>query len=326
MKKVKMAILGAGNIANAMATAIKGLPEQVEMYAVASRSLEKSEEFAKKWGFQKAYGSYEEMVSDPEVDLIYVATPHSHHYEHAKLCLEHGKATLVEKAFCSNAKQSAELIAISEEKNIYLGEAIWTRFLPAKDIVHSLLAEKIIGEPTELFGEFSVPISHVQRLVDPALAGGSLLDLGMYALTFASMYFGDDIAKVESQCVKYETGVDATDDIFYTYADGKKAHLRTSFVEGPKNEGIIYGTEGKLYVETLNNYTKIVAYDKDGKVIREEPIPPQINGYEYEVLAAIEAMAAGKIESDLMPHAETLEIMRQMDALREAWGVKYPWE
>lgn len=326
MKKWNMAILGAGNIANKMAEAMNGLAEQVLPYAVASRSFERAEKFADKWNFQKAYGSYEELAKDPKVELVYVATPHSHHFQHARLCLEHGKAVLVEKAFTANAKQAAELIRLAGEKRVFLTEAIWTRYLPARKLVHGLLAKGAIGEPLSLTAEFSVPLSHVQRMYDPALAGGALLDLGMYALTFASMYFGDDIEKVESVCEKYGTGVDASDDIYYTYKDGKKAHLRTSFVSERKNEGTIKGTEGSIFVENLNNYSAIRVYDKGGRLKEDLKLPEQINGYEYEVLACIRAMEEGQLECEEMPHRETLEIMKQMDALRAEWGVIYPFE
>lgn len=325
MKKWNMAILGAGKIANVMAEAINGL-EQVNAYAIASRSIEKAEQFADKWHFQKAYGSYEELVNDPEVELVYIATPHSHHYEHARLCVEHGKPVLVEKAFTANAKQAADLIHLAEEKKVFLTEAIWTRYLPAADIIRKLLADGTIGDPLRLTAEFSVPLTHKQRMYDPALAGGALLDLGVYALTFASMYFGDDIMKVESECEKYETGVDATDHIHYTYRDGKEAYLHTSFVTGPVNEGTIIGTAGSIRVESLNNYSAIQLYDKDGELRENLEIPAQINGYEYEVLACIRALEEGKTECEEMPHRETLEIMSRMDELRAAWGVVYPFE
>ena len=178
MKKWNMAIIGAGVIANAMAEAINGL-EQVNAYAVASRSMERAEQFAAKWNFQKAYGSYEELVSDPEVELVYVATPHSHHFEHAKLCVEHGKPVLVEKAFTANAQQAEELISLAEEKKVFLTEAIWTRYLPAAAIIRKLMEDGAIGEPKSLTAEFSVPLTHVQRMCVPALAGGALMDLGM---------------------------------------------------------------------------------------------------------------------------------------------------
>lgn len=321
-----MAILGAGNIARSMAAAIRGLSEQVCAYAVAARESERAEAFAREWGFEKAYGSYEALVADPAVDLVYVATPHSHHFEHARLCILAGKPVLLEKAFTANLAQAKELIALAEEKQVFLCEAIWTRFLPARHTIRELLKTKAIGEPVSLKAEFSLPLEYKQRMYDPALAGGALLDLGMYTLTFASMYFGDAVVNVESACELYHTGVDATDEITYTYADGKQAHLRTSFVSGPVNEATIYGTEGLLFVSVINNYEAIRQYDLTGALVKEYPIPEQINGYEYEVLACIRALKEGKTECEEMPHSETLVIMEQMDDLRRSWGVVYPFE
>lgn len=326
MKQINMAILGAGNIARQMAVAVNGLQSQVRAYAVASRSLEKAEAFAREWHFQKAYGSYEELAADPEVDLVYIATPHAMHYDNARLCVEQGKAVLVEKAFTANAAQARELIRLAEEKKVFLTEAIWTRYMPGRQIVESLLAQGVIGEPISLEAEFSVPLSHKQRMYDPALAGGALLDLGMYCLTFASMYFGDEIAEVTSRAEKLDTGVDAMDDIYYTYVDGKKAHLRTSMITGPVNRGEIKGTQGRIEVDTLNNFTAIRVYDNAGNLLQEPEIPAQINGYEYEVLACVRAMEAENLECEEMPHSETIEIMEQMDRLRREWGVAYPFE
>ena len=326
MKQINMAILGAGNIARQMAVAVNGLQSQVRAYAVASRSLEKAEAFAREWHFQKAYGSYKELAADPEVDLVYIATPHAMHYDNARLCVEQGKAVLVEKAFTANAAQARELIRLAEEKKVFLTEAIWTRYMPGRQIVESLLAQGVIGEPISLEAEFSVPLSHKQRMYDPALAGGALLDLGMYCLTFASMYFGDEIAEVTSRAEKLDTGVDAMDDIYYTYVDGKKAHLRTSMITGPVNRGEIKGTQGRIEVDTLNNFTAIRVYDNAGNLLQEPEIPAQINGYEYEVLACVRAMEAENLECEEMPHSETIEIMEQMDRLRREWGVAYPFE
>lgn len=326
MKRINMAIMGVGNIARQMAAAINGLEGQVCAYGVASRSLERAEAFAKEWHFQRAYGSYEELAEDPEVDLVYIATPHAMHYDNARLCVEHGRAVLVEKAFTANADQARELIRLARERHVFLTEAIWTRYLPARQIVESLLEEGIIGEPLTLEAEFSVPLSHVRRMYDPALAGGALLDLGMYCLTFASMYFGNEIARVESHAEKLDTGVDAADEIEYFYRDGRKAHLRTSMVTGPINRGVIRGTRGRIEVDNLNNYAAIRVYDTAGNLLREPEIPPQINGYEYEVLACVRALEAGRQECAEMPHALTLEIMEQMDRLRRDWGVVYPFE
>lgn len=326
MANFKVGFLGAGNIAASMAQALCGITDEVTAWAIASRDLEKARAFAEKWHFQKAYGSYEELVNDPEIDLIYVATPHSHHYEHAKLCLEHGKAALVEKSFTANRKLAEELISLSEEKGVFLSEAMWTRFLPARHIVRELMDSGVIGEVQSLSGEFSANLTHIPRLCRPELAGGALLDLGVYALTFASMYFGDDMVKVTSTCQKHETGVDATDEIDIVYRDGRTAHLRTSMVSELNRGGTLYGTKGSIFVERLSNYTAIRVYDREGNLTQDVPIPAQVNGYEYEVLACKRAMAAGQLECAEMPHAQTLEIMGQMDALREAWGVKYPFE
>lgn len=326
-KTLKMAILGAGHIAEKMAKAINGLGEYgVEAYAVASRDLEKARQFAEKWNFAKAYGSYEELVGDEAVDLIYVATPHSHHYENAKLCIASGRNILVEKAFTANADQANDVVAMAQEKGVFVAEAMWTRYMPGVYLIHKLIADGRIGEVDSVEADFSIPISRVPRLQQPALAGGALLDLGIYTLTFASLFLGDDIVSTKSRCIKYETGVDATDHIELTYRDGRQAFLRTSMVSGSRNEGKINGTRGYLMVYNLNSLEKIEIYDADGQ-LQETCIPPQlVNGYEYEVLACKRAIEAGKLECEEMPHAETVLMMEQMDSLRKSWGVVYPFE
>lgn len=325
---LKVGILGAGNIAGSMAEALSGLQKKGKAcaYAVASRSREKASEFAQKWKIPKAYGSYEELASDPEVDLIYIATPHSLHYEQAKLCIGHGKNVLVEKAFTANAKQAEELFALAEEKKVFITEAIWTRYMPSREIITGLLREGAIGTPQILEAEFSVPNHENPRMQDPMLCGGALLDLGVYVLTTASMYFGDHIVKTQSSCRKYPTGVDAVDEIRLTYADGRTAQLRCSMVDEKKNCVKICGTKGYISWESNNNPRKAELHRTGGMLIRKIMIPTQINGYEYEVLACREAIRNGRRECEEMPHAETLTIMKQMDELRAQWGVKYPYD
>lgn len=320
-----MAIIGAGNIASQMARAINGL-EAVNAYAIASRDLTKAQRFAGEYKFDKAYGSYEELVKDEEIDLVYIATPHSQHYANAKLCIEHGKAVLVEKAFTANACQAKEIIELANKKGVFLTEAIWTRYMPGRKMIQDIIASGRIGKVDSVEADFSIPICNVPRMNDPALAGGALLDLGMYTLTFASMFLGDDIISTKSRCIKYKTGVDATDFIELTYRDGRQAFLRTSMVSGSKNEGKINGTDGYIEVFNLNCLEKINIYDGDGQLV-DTKIPPQlVNGYEYEVLACKKAIEEGKSECAQMPHAETLLIMEQMDGLRREWGVIYPFE
>lgn len=325
MKELNVGILGAGWIASMMADTLAKMDAAVP-YAIASRNMERAEEYAQKWGFQRAYNSYEALVDDPNVDIVYIATPHSHHYEHTKLCLEHRKPVLVEKAFTVNAAQAKQLIDLAHEKKVFLCEAIWTRFLPGRTIIRELLNSGIIGVPQRIEADFSQSLVHMPRLIEPALAGGSLLDLGVYGLTFASMYFGDDIKAVESRCKYYRTGVDEVDDIHIIYTDGKTADIHACFNAPYKNEGIIYGTAGHIKVDGLNNYEAIRVYDQLGTMIQECPIPAQITGYEHEVLACKYALEAGQLECAEMPHAETLEIMRQMDSLRNSWNIRYPIE
>ncbi|MCF0127772.1 MAG: Gfo/Idh/MocA family oxidoreductase, partial [Pseudobutyrivibrio sp.] len=324
--RINIAIIGAGHIAEKMSRTLKDLEDRVNLYAISSRDLKKAETFAKEWGFDKAFGSYEEMLMDDAIDLVYVATPHSHHFEHAMLCLKHNRPCLVEKPFTVNAVQAQKVISLARQKKVFVGEAIWTRFIPARHIIEEVIASGAIGEVQSMDADYLAPIAAKERMYNPDLAGGALLDLGIYPLTFASMFFGDDIIKMESSCEKYETGVDATDDITLVYRDGKKAHIRTSMVEGPSNQATIYGSIGSLHVEVINNFSEIVRFNENGQKVEEYEIPPQISGYEYEVLSAIEAIDNGRLESQEMPHELTLKMMKLMDKLRDDWNMEYPFE
>ena len=332
---MKFAILGCGFIATKMAEAVKAIESRgVEAYAVASRSLTKAEKFAKDYGFGRAYGSYEELAKDPAVDLIYIATPHSEHYNNILLCLEHGKNLLVEKAFTANALMASEVIALAEEKGVFLSEAMWTRFLPAVQMVKDLILAGKIGKVESVEADFSMPLSHIERLRKPELAGGALLDLGIYSLTFVDIFLTDDeiagadnhIVQTKTHCVKFDTGVDATDWIDLVYANGQVAHLKTSMVAPLKNEGVIYGTDGFIRVLNLNDMVEIQLFDKAGSLL-ESIAPPRIeNCYEYEVLACKAALEKGQKECAEMPHSKTMQMMTQMDGLRASWGVSYPFE
>ena len=258
-KVLRFGILGCGHIATKMAAAVKALEVRnmgVEAYAVGSRTLEKAEKFASEYGFVRAYGSYEELAQDPDVDLIYIATPHSEHYKDILLCLEHGKNLLVEKAFTANALLASEAITLAEEKGVFLSEAMWTRFLPAVQMVKDWILAGKIGRVESVEADFSMPLSHIERLRKPELAGGALLDLGIYSLTFADIFLtdpelgvGEDnyVVQTKSKCVKFHTGVDATDWIDFFYKNGQAAHLKTSMVAPLKNEGVIYTADFLLF-------------------------------------------------------------------------------
>lgn len=322
---LRVGILGAGKIAGIMARTLREM-ENVQAWAVASRERERAEEFARTYGIERAYGSYEELVEDPAVDLIYVATPHSHHAEHCLLCIEHGKPVLCEKAFTANAAQARQVLARAEERGVFLTEAIWTRYMPSRRMIDDLIGEGALGEVVSLTANLGYPLTHVERIMEPALAGGALLDIGIYPLNFASMVLGDEVEDVTSACVKTSTGVDAQSSIVLRYRDGKMATLHTTVLAATEQYGIIYGTKGYLIAHNINNIDRISLFGPDRSLRREITVPKQITGYEYEVEACCRALETGALECPEMPHAQTLRMMEQMDALRRDWGVRYPFE
>lgn len=323
---MKVGILGAGNIATSMATAINGLPDDYELYAVASRDIEKARKFSKDWNVERAYGSYEEMLSDDNIDMVYVATPHSHHLEHTKLCIEYGKSALVEKSFTANAEQAKEVLQMAEERNILVTEAIWTRYMPSRALINEVIESGLIGNVTKVTADLSYPISHIKRNYLPELAGGALLDLGVYPINFASMILGDELTGIDGTCTYFDTGVDSQDSITLTYQNGAMATLSAGFYTGSPRIGTVYGTKGYINVLNINNPQKIVVYDNEYNMVKDVPVPKQINGYEYEVIACKRALENGQIECTEMPHKETVRVMKVMDTLRNKWGIKYPFE
>ncbi|WP_343209895.1 Gfo/Idh/MocA family oxidoreductase [Anaerolentibacter hominis] len=322
---MKLAILGAGGIARLMAYTTSRM-ESVECYAVAARDYGRAEAFAKEFRFEKAYGSYLEMVEDPEVELVYIATPHSHHFEHAKLCLEHGKHVLCEKAFTSNAGEAEKIFALAKEKKLLITEAIWTRYMPMRQILNDVLESGIIGKPAVLTANLGYINYNKPRLAQPELAGGALLDMGIYPLNFAIMAFGDKIKNITSSAVITEKGVDGQNSITLTYEDGRIAVLYSSCYGLSDRRGVISGDKGFIEVQNINNSEAIRVYNLDRELIQEIPAPEQISGYEYEVEACIEAIQNGDLECPQMPHAETIRMLKLMDGLRAEWGVVYPWE
>ena len=322
---MKIGIIGAGSIAANMAKTLREM-EDASGYAIAARDLDRAEAFAEKWGFEKAYGSYEELVTDPEVELVYIATPHSHHYEHARLCIAHGKPVLCEKAFMANAAQAREIIRFAGEKKVFITEAIWTRYLPSRELIDRVISGGEIGEVRALTANLGYDIGHKKRITDPALAGGALLDVGIYPLTFASMVLGDEIEKVVTSCVKFDTGVDAQNSMIFTYKNGVMASLQSSALTATEQYGIVYGTKGYLIAENINNVTAVRVYTPKRELVREEKVPAQITGFEYQVRAAMKAIREGKTECPEMPHAESIRMMELMDSLRKEWGVMYPFE
>lgn len=324
-EKLRVGILSTGNIAAIMTDTIKRM-EEAEVYAVASRNLEKAEKFAERFQIEKAYGSYEEMAADERVDLVYVASPMSEHYENVKMLIQHGRNILCEKAFAINEEQAREMIMLAKKKGVLLAEAIWVRYMPMWKTIRDVVYSGMIGEPMTVTANLCYLIGDVPRLVRPELGGGALLDVGVYTLNFASMIFGNQVEKIVSTAIMTDTGVDAQNSLTLIYPGGKMAILNSSLRVLSDRQGIIYGTKGMAVVENCNNYEKITVYGPDREILAVYERPEQISGYEYEILACKEAIEKRETQCEQMPHKETLEIMSLMDAARRQWGMRYPGE
>nr|WP_051192144.1 Gfo/Idh/MocA family oxidoreductase [Butyrivibrio sp. VCB2001] len=323
--RLKVAIMGTGKIAGTMAETLKET-KGVTCYAVGSRTLENAEKFAKDYGFKKAYGSYAELVTDPKVDLIYVATPHSEHYENVKLAISAGRNVICEKAFMLNEKQAKKIFEFAEEKKVLVTEAIWTRYMPMRTKLMEILASNVIGEPTMLTANLSYNIAYKERIQKPELGGGALLDLGVYCLHFASMVFGNDVKDIASICTFNNLGMDMQDSITLRYADGKMAVLNATVLSTGDRNGVIYGSKGFIVVENINNPEAIAVYDNNYNKTAYYKRPKQKTGYEYEIEACVKAIGEGWLECPDIPHAETLKILNMMDFIRNNNHIVFPGE
>ena len=323
--KMRVGIIGTGWIAEKAAITLNGM-DNCEALAVGSRSQEKAEAFASKWGIAKAHGSYRELIDDPDVDLVYVGTPHSHHFDVTKEALLAGKPCLVEKAFMANYRQAKEIVDLAHDRKVFLAEAIWTRYQPVVGMVRQLMKDGRVGEPRLLTATLGYSMGEKPRIMRPDLCGGALLDLGVYALNFVRMFFPADIVSIESQCVKSDTGMDLTNAISMVLSDGMLCNLQSSAACVGDNIGVIAGTEGNLIIDNINNPQQITVNGPDRTYIETIHVPKQITGYEYQFVACRQALIDGLLEPREMPHAETLYIMQLMDGLRRKWGVRYPMD
>ena len=322
---MKIGVLGTGGIVRSVTPTLQRMKD-IECYAIASRTLERAEKAAEEYGYEKAYGNYEELVADPLVELVYVATPHSRHYDDMKLCIAHGKPVICEKSFTMNAKQAKEIRELAKEAGVFVTEAIWPRYMPSRTLIQETIDSGIIGTVSTLTANLSYIISGVKRIQDPELAGGALLDVGVYGINFALMHFGEEIERIESSVQMTETGVDAMETLTIFYRDGRMAVLTHSIYCRSDRKGIIHGDQGYIVVENINNPQSVSAFDTSDRLVAHYPVPEQINGYEYQFLECARAIAAGETESRSMPLEESVYMMEFMDSLRAQWGLVYPQE
>ena len=322
---MRVGIIGTGWIAEKAAITLQGLPT-IESYAVGSRKIETAQAFSAKWNIPRAYGSYSELIADPDVDLLYIATPHSHHFDVTKEGILAGKPCLVEKAFMANLRQSKEIIDLAHTQKVFLAEAIWTRYQPAVSMVRKILSEGRIGQPRLITATLGYSMGNKARIMRPDLCGGALLDLGVYALNFVRMFTDSDIVRLDGQCVKSDTGMDLTNAMTIILSDGILANVQSSASCVGDNIGVIAGTEGNLIIDNINNPQTITVNGPDRTYIETLHVPKQITGYEYQFLTCRDALIHGLLEPNEMPLDETLYIMQLMDELRRKWAVHYPMD
>lgn len=322
---MKIGLLGTGRIIKKVLPTLQQM-EEIECYAIASRTIERAKEAAAEYGFKKAYGSYEELVKDPEVELVYIITPHSRHYEDMKLCIKNKKPVLCEKAFTINGKQARHILELAEKENVFVAEAMWPRYMPSRDLIQQTIDSGIIGNITTLTANLSYIVNHKNRIMQPELAGGALLDLGVYGLNFAFMHFGTDIERIESSVCFTDTGVDGMESITIFFRNGRMAVLTHSIFSRSDRQGIFCGDKGYIIVDNINNPLKISVFDTNDKKIKEIDVPKQISGYEYQFQECIKQIKNHATQSELYPLSESVCLMEAADKIREIWGLVYPQE
>lgn len=325
-KKMKWGILAAGSIAGQFVADL-AFANHAEALAVGSRSLEKARAFADKFGIARAYGSYEELLADPDIDVVYVATPHPYHKENVLSVLRAGKPVLCEKPFTINASELEEMIGYARANKLFLMEAMWTRFLPPIRKVREWLEEGRIGEVRLVKADFGFRAGWEPegRLLNLSLGGGALLDAGIYPISFASMVLGANPKQVQSTAHLGETGVDEHFSVLLTYENGVTASLNGAVRLGLNNDACIYGTSGKIHIPGFLSAKTATLY-VDGEEAETFTDDREAKGYVFEAEAVGEALCAGLTECKEIPLDESLAIMRILDQLRGQWGLRYPSE
>jgi predicted dehydrogenase len=324
--KIRWGILGTGTIARKFATGLTFLPE-AELAAIGSRSQATADRFGDEFNAPRRHASYEALANDPEVDVVYVATPHTFHKANGILCLNAGKPVLCEKPFTLNAREAAEMIALARSKRLFLMEAMWTRYIPLVVQLRQFLADGMIGEVRLLTADlgFRAEMDPKHRLFNPELGGGALLDVGVYTVSFASMIFGPP-SRITGMAHLGQTGVDEQSAMIFGYDQGQLALLYAALRTGTPEEVMVMGTEGRIRVHPPLYCPSRLTVSRPGEMDKIIDVPFEGNGYNYHALEVMGCLRAGQLESEIMPLDETLEIMKTMDQVRGQWGLSYPTE
>ena len=324
MIEYNIGILGAGNIAAVIADVLKNMNGFCP-YAIASRDEQKAKDFAEKYGIEKAYGSYEELMADPEVELVYIATVNTNHAELAKKCMDAGKPVFIEKPISYNSRTAAELFQYAEEKGLFCGEAMWLRYNPLMNMVVDLVKKNAIGDVRSITANIGYNLVGKERILNPALAGGALLDIGVYPLTAVFMIMGGPPSQVIATPITTNTGVDAFSTILMGYPQGRNAYVTTTVTAKLDNRCVIYGTHGRIEINNVNNPSQVTIYGADGQ--NKGELVPQDDaktGYEYEFKAARKAAIAGNLETTELTRKDIIELYKFIDTIRYTWNLPFP--
>ena len=321
-KKYNWAILGCGNIAEKFSTELKTL-SNANSYATASRNLENAQNFANQFGFEKAFGSYQEMVEDRNVDIVYVATPHNFHLDHTLLCLKHKKAVLCEKAFAINSREVEQMILASKENNTFLMEAFWVIFRPKYLKVQEIIASENLGKLKFVKSDFMFNGAYnpQNRLYNLDLGGGSLLDIGIYSIFTALLFLGapDQIKTIPHFS---PTGSEESISMLFSYKNGATAVLTSSFDSEYKNESELCFEHGIIKYDRFSKDPILLIKDKKTTEISFENGPNM--GYQFEAIHAMECLDKNLIESPILPLSLSLKLMNILDAVRKDAGIVFP--
>lgn len=330
---MNVAFLGASKILNKVIEIFNNYKDKFTLYGISSRDIERSKEYAQKYNILNVYNNYLEMVQDPNIDLVYISTTTNLHYEHMKLCLENNKNVIVEKSFTTNYKDTLEVINLAKSKNLFLEEAIWTRFMPSREFITQILNLGIIGEPYLIEANLGYDIKNVERLQKPELGGGALLDVGVYPINFIDMFAraiekDNEVIKTDVTAKMNGLGVDQTVSGCLTYKNGIIGNFFATMNNLTSREGFIYCKDGFIKVININNPERVEVYQKDANdghklnLVSSLEIKNDVNGYEYEFLEAYVSIKSNQIETKSMPLSDTLRIMKIQDEILRIIGSK----
>jgi predicted dehydrogenase len=324
-KKIHWGIIGTGDIAKKFAAGLSVLSDS-ELVAVASRATKTADAFGDLFHVAKRHDNYQSLAQDPDVNVVYISTPHSLHKENTLMCLRAGKSVLCEKPFAINAKEAAEMIQFARQRRLFLMEAMWTRFFPLMARVREMIASGVIGEVRMLMADFGYRSEDQKNWVfDRSFGGGGLLDVGIYPLSFSHLIFGIP-NQITSISHLGSSGVDEQSAVILGYEGGRMALIASATRTETPQEAYLLGTKGRIHIHSPWWKPQTLTLSVNGRANEVMQIPYQGNGYNYEAAEVARCLREGRTESDTMPLDETLSIMKTMDAIRAQWNLKYPME